>query len=95
MSFKLPVKYDDLDWREKKAVREQYTRDQSGLCFYCGHPLIDAPPTIVTDRPIKWSLFPANFLKYPVHLQHDHNSGLTEGSVHAYCNAVMWQYESR
>jgi hypothetical protein len=34
-------------------------------------------------------------LKSPIHLQHDHDTGLTEGAVHAYCNAVLWQYEGR
>jgi hypothetical protein len=49
----------------------------------------------VTSKPINWKLFPENFLMYPVHLQHDHNTNLTEGAVHAYCNAVLWQYEGR
>ena len=42
-----------------------------------------------------WDLFPPNFLKYKVHLQHNHSTGMTEGAVHALCNAVMWQYEGR
>lgn len=25
----------------------------------------------------------------------DHKTGMTEGAVHNYCNAVMWQYENR
>lgn len=29
---------------------------------------------------------------YPVHLHHDHKTGLTIGAVHAKCNAVLWQY---
>jgi hypothetical protein len=40
-------------------------------------------------------LFPPNFLKYPVHLQHNHDTDMTEGAVHARCNAVMWQYHGR
>lgn len=34
-------------------------------------------------------------LRYPVHLQHNHDTGMTEGAVHARCNAVMWQYLGR
>ncbi len=47
----------------------------------------------ITDKKINWKLFPENFLKYPIHLQHNHDTGMTEGAVHNYCNAVMWQYE--
>lgn len=36
-----------------------------------------------------------NFLQHPIHLQHNHTTGMTEGAVHNYCNAVMWQYEHR
>ena len=43
----------------------------------------------------KSSTFPQNFLQYPIHLQHNHDTGMTEGAVHNYCNAVMWQYEGR
>ena len=44
---------------------------------------------------INWKLFPKFFLVHPIHLQHNHETNMTEGAVHAYCNAVMWQYESR
>ena len=49
----------------------------------------------ITNKYIDWDLFPENFLKAPIHLQHNHNTGMTEGAVHNYCNAVMWQYEHR
>lgn len=93
--MKLPVDYTQLDWRQRKSVREEYVRQQSGKCWYCNQDLKDTPPNKVTSKRINWSLFPPNFLKYPVHLQHDHGTGMTEGAVHAYCNAVMWQYEGR
>jgi len=44
---------------------------------------------------INLKLFPPGFLKNPVHLQHNHDSDLTEGAVHAKCNGVMWQYHGR
>ena len=73
-------------------MREQYTEEQKGKCIYCGKSLSNPPPKIITDKFINWSIFPPNFLKYPIHLQHNHKTGMTEGAVHSYCNAVMWQY---
>ncbi len=95
MKYKLPVDYSSLHWTKRKAVRLQYIEEQNGMCFHCGEPLSGPPPEHISEKPINWSLFPDNFLKHPVHLQHDHNTGLTEGAVHALCNAVMWQYHGR
>ena len=96
-SIELPVDYTTLDWRkgETRAVREEYVRRQAGRCFWCECPLDQDPPEDVTKKSIDWTLFPDNFLRHPVHLQHDHYTNMTEGSVHAYCNAVMWQYHGR
>ena len=96
-TYDLPVEYDSLDWRkgEKRAVRQQYIQEQQNMCFYCKERLDQPAPERIRDKKIDWSLFPDNFLKSPVHLQHDHDTGLTEGAVHNYCNAVMWQYEGR
>lgn len=95
--MKLPVEYSKLDWRkgEKAIVREQYIVEQKGLCYYCGKELSEPPPKEVTDKIINWELFPPNFLIHPIHLQHNHNTDMTEGAVHAYCNAVLWQYEGK
>ena len=90
-----PQEYHRLTWREACALRNQYVVEQKGLCMYCHEPLNAPPPKRITDMGIDWSLFPPNFLKYPVHLQHSHTTGMTEGAVHSYCNAVMWQYEGR
>ena len=91
----LPVDYTELDWRARRRVREQYRELQNEKCFYCGEDLNESPPSSIMGKKVNWSLFPDNFLKYPVHLQHDHTTGMTEGAVHSYCNAVMWQYEGR
>jgi hypothetical protein len=93
--MKLPVKYNELTWQEKRDVRNEYIKLQSNLCFYCNKELSGNPPDTVTNKRINWKLFPPNFLKYPIHLQHCHKTGLTEGAVHAYCNAVLWQYHGR
>lgn len=93
--MKLPTAYRDLTIPQKREVREQYIALQDNKCFYCGHSLFEEPPTEITEMEVNWRLFPQNFLQYPIHLQHSHVTGMTEGSVHAYCNAVMWQYEKR
>ena len=93
--MKLPIDYTTLDKEKKQKVRNKYCKQQDWLCFYCGTDLHDTPPSLITEKKINWKLFPPNFLKYSIHLQHNHETNMTEGSVHAYCNAVMWQYEGR
>jgi len=93
--MKLPVKYSEIDSKIRRKVREQYVKNQNGKCFWCKCSLHESPPEFIKKYKIDWKLFPSNFLKYPIHLQHDHFTGMTEGAVHAYCNAVMWQYHLR
>jgi len=93
--YNLPVDYNSLAAGERKKVRQQYIQQQEGKCFYSGESLESPPPIRITDLEIDWSLFPKGFLNAPIHLQHDHGTGLTEGAVHGYCNAVMWEYEGR
>jgi hypothetical protein len=92
---KLPIDYTKLHWVDKKEVRNQYIEEQENKCAYCGYSLNESPPKEITDKNINWKLFPDGFLKHPIHLQHNHKTGMTEGAVHNYCNAVMWQYEGR
>lgn len=89
MRYNLPVDYDKLSPAECRAVREQYVTEQQGLCYYCKTPLDVRPEQ---TKWIYWKQFPKQFLKYPVHLHHCHTTGNTRGAVHAYCNAVLWQY---
>ena len=91
----LPTLYDNLTPAGRRRVRERYVQEQGGMCWFCKEDLDEEPPTKVTDKPINLRLFPPGFLKSPVHLQHDHVTGLTEGAVHGYCNAVLWQYMGR
>jgi len=93
--YKLPVMYEDLTSWERRKVREQYIKEQDNKCAYCECSLSKPPPMFVLDIKIQWEYFPPNFLKYPVHLQHNHDTGLTEGAVHSYCNAVLWQVHGR
>jgi hypothetical protein len=93
--MELPVNYTKLNQKKKKLVREHYVELQEGKCYYCEHDLQEKPPTIIMEKKINWKLFPPFFLRFPIHLQHNHDTNMTEGAVHAYCNAVMWQYEGR
>lgn len=95
MKYNLPVLYSKLKRNEKRPVREQYIEEQNGQCYWCKTPLAGEPPKEVTDKPINLRLFPQGFLNNPVHLQHNHDTDETEGAVHAYCNAIMWQYHGR
>lgn len=90
--YNLPLDYTKLSWRARRKVREQYIEEQAGDCMFCHVSLTEEP---IMDKKINWRLFPPNFMKHPVHLQHDHGTGMTEGAVHAYCNAVLWQYHGR
>ncbi len=93
----LPVDYTKLTTTQRRAVRQQYEREQGHFCWFCGTSLYGSVNEDIQDLPIDWSLFPGgeDFLKYPVHLQHNHATGMTEGAVHAYCNAFMWNYFRR
>ena len=93
--MKLPIKYSESSFSEKREARNEYITKQNNLCYFCGKPLDEPAPKVVTDKKINWSIFPKNFLKYPIHLQHDHETDKTEGAVHNYCNAVMWQYYNK
>ena len=91
--MELPVNYKELNWQERKLVREQYIINQNGLCFYCKRSLTGKPSREVQNKWLNLKLFPPNFLKHNVHLHHCHDTGMTIGAVHAKCNGILWQYE--
>jgi hypothetical protein len=88
----LPVNYDQISQSQRKLVREEYVRLQNNKCCHCGNSLDRAPSKEVIGEWINTKLFPPNFFKWSVHLHHSHDTGMTIGAVHAYCNAVLWQY---
>lgn len=92
MEITLPVNYNNLSPPERKVVRERYIEVQKGLCSHCGKPLSEKPDKSVRMMKVSKKLFPPNFFKWPVHLHHNHDTGMTIGAVHNYCNAVLWQY---
>jgi len=91
--YDLPVNYDTLEPHQKRAVRLQYIEEQQNLCQYCEMPLNEAPINYVEAATISWAAFPYNFQLSPIHLHHDHKTGMTIGAVHMKCNAYLWQYK--
>lgn len=90
-----PMNYDLLTQPERAQLRAEYVKAQGGMCSHCGEPLGAPPSEGMLARAINLELFPPNFLRYPVHLHHDHETGMTLGAVHARCNAVLWQYHRK
>lgn len=90
----IPVLYFSLNPARRALVRERYVEEQQGACWYCTCSLDGPPPPHILGMPIHWRKFPGgdDFLKHPVHLHHSHETGLTIGAVHAYCNAVLFDY---
>lgn len=91
--YNLPVKYENLQINEKRAVRLQYMKEQSMLCQYCNYSLVEKPSHKVEMAPISWNKFPKGFQKSPIHLHHNHDTEMTIGAVHMRCNAYLWQYK--
>lgn len=91
----LPKNYDKLTRYQRKLVKQEYIRIQNNKCWYCREDLNGPPADNVLKYTVHLKWFPDGFLDNPIHLQHDHNTGLTEGAVHAYCNAVLWEYFQR
>ena len=93
--MELPTDYTKLKSKQRREVRLQYIKDQDNKCMYCNE-LLDKPAhSDILNKSINLRLFPIGFLQHPIHLQHCHKTNMTEGAVHAYCNAVLWQYEGR
>ena len=93
--MELPTDYVKLTGKQRKLVREQYVKEQHNLCWACEESLSGDPRKDILDAKINYKLFPPGFLKNPIHLQHNHDTNMTEGAVHAKCNAVLWEYFGR
>ena len=90
--MELPTDYTKLSSKQRKEVREQYIKEQNGICPVCDESL-DGPARIdIVNTKINPRLFPPGFLKNPIHLQHCHETGMTQGAIHAKCNAVLCEY---
>jgi hypothetical protein len=91
--IKLPVFYSTLNRIKKREVRAEYVRLQWGMCPVCRGSLDE--PSQLLEVEVDLSLFPKGFFDYPLHLHHDHKTGLTMSVLHAHCNAIEWQYRGR
>lgn len=85
----LPQNYTQLSQPMRARVRNQYVRLQKNLCKHCKGPLNEPSKD---ERRVSARPFPPGFFNHPVHLHHNHATGMTIGAVHAHCNAVLWQY---
>ena len=92
IDMELPVNYNELTFSERKLVREEYIKLQGNKCCFCGNYLDRPASADVRSRSVDPTLFPPKFFDWPVHLHHNHETGMTKGAVHCYCNAVLWQY---
>ena len=95
MILDLPINYDESSYAKRKEAREAYVLEQGGKCHHCGEPLNGRASKVIRNKKINWGLFPPQFLRHNIHLHHDHDTGMTIGAVHAYCNAVLWQYHGK
>jgi hypothetical protein len=90
--IELPVKYSSISQPERARIREVYIKRQKGSCWFCKELLNEAPSVKVSSKRLNLNLFPAGFLRHPIHLHHDHKTDLTIGAVHTECNGYLWQY---
>lgn len=90
----IPARYFELNPARRVLVREAHAEAQGGLCWYCKSRLDTPPPPHIVCLPVNWRKFPGGegFLNHPVHLHHSHLTGMTLGAVHAYCNAILFDY---
>ena len=87
----LPIDYTKASPFIRRRARLEYERLQNGLCPCCEAPLNKPTPEPYASIPIRREAFPQGFFRYPVHLHHDHETGMTVAAVHAMCNAILWQ----
>jgi len=94
---KFPQRHRDLNTDQRRKLRDEYIECSRGRCAYCEEMLDDEPHAFVRQSAdqIEWDNLPGSkegFLKDPVHLHHDHETGLTLAAIHALCNAHSWHF---
>ncbi len=88
----IPADYNAMNQYQRRSVREEYIRLQEGRCSHCGELLAEMPSVGIMEMPVDEKLFPDGFFNHPIHLHHNHDTGMTIGAVHNQCNAVLWQH---
>lgn len=94
-NIELPVVYDEIPSRERYIIRSMYIQEQNWNCYYCKKSLLKPAAKWVLQRKISPKIFPKNFFDSKIHLHHSHDTGMTLGAVHSYCNAVLWELEGK
>jgi len=89
----LPTDYTKLSPAQRRQVRLRYIKLQNGTCIHCGQSLKNSPSKLILGSKINWELFPPDFEAHPIHLHHNHLTGMTVGAVHMRCNAYLFQYK--
>lgn len=69
-------------------------RLQNGLCQYYKEKLSGKSSNFIMCKSINKQLFPKNFFKWPIHLHHNHETGMTIDAAHNRCNAVLWEHRA-
>jgi len=91
--LRLPINYVKASRARRAQARLQYIVEQEGLCYFCEADIEEKPPKSIQDKyPLTKSDYPKHFFTHPIHLHHCHDTDMTIGSTHAYCNAVLWEY---
>tara|TARA_B100000749_G_scaffold280310_1_gene275941 strand:+ start:2210 stop:2503 length:294 start_codon:yes stop_codon:yes gene_type:complete len=90
--IQIPINYETSSRRDIRRARKAHSIKQGGKCWYCDVDLYKTPPERILDMQIGLHLFPPGFFNHRVHLHHDHATGMTVGTVHHVCNAILWQY---
>lgn len=97
-NLELPTKYSSLTGERKSAVKEAYICLQRDRCWLCGDDLYD-PPKFLVENPNYMPLCGNQLAEHsPLHLHHDHKTGLTLGVTHAECNilsGITYELEDR
>lgn len=86
--LELPTKYSSLSGERLAVVKEAYICLQRERCWLCGGNLYELPNHVV-DNPNLIGLCSSQLAEqHPLHLHHNHDTGLTLGVAHAECNII-------
>ena len=87
-----PQRYKSLTPAQRRELRLRYIEEQDGRCTYCNASLDGPPADFTVGLEVTPRRFPPGFFDYPIHLHHDHKTGMTKGAVHARCNAILFEH---
>lgn len=86
--LELPTKYSSLSGERLSAVKDAYICLQRERCWLCGDNLYELPKYIVDNPNYMGLCYNQLAEQTPLHLHHNHDTGLTLGVAHAECNII-------